>query len=225
MMSQQQGSQESPDQSTNEGEQWQGQAPPLQSPLPWLIQGKRRIPDGPKSDHPSTYDESIPPLSYRAQDDRQASISSSPKARESLKSGTSARVGEGARVEGRARVGGSQRVGGRAGVEGSQRVGASPTPTGDTGDMGDMGDMGYRQWRVPPWARPQRNNFGAMWLYVLVTMAILAFPMLCFLISVVVQFLALMILIVVGILLLTFTVFAIFWAMRKIDRMKPPFWW
>jgi hypothetical protein len=47
---------------------------------PWPIQSKRRKHEGPKSEHPSTYDESIPPLSYHAQDHRQAASSSSPKA-------------------------------------------------------------------------------------------------------------------------------------------------
>lgn len=209
VMSQQQDFQESSDQSTNEGEQWQGQVPPLQSPLPWLVQGKGQTSEGPKSEHPSTYDQSIPPLSYGAQDYRRAS-SSSPNVRESVKggAGTKGRTSE--------RGGASSRVGDSTGVGTSPRVGTSPTPTGEAG---------YRQysggWQVPPWARPQQNNFGAVWLYVLVIMAILVFPMLC----VLVQLVALTVLFILGILLLAFTAIAILWAIRKIDRIKPPSWW
>jgi hypothetical protein len=65
-MSQQQDSQGSSSQFEDYEEQY-----PLSSP--WLVQGKGRTHEGPKSEHPSTYDESIPPLSYHAQDYGQAS--------------------------------------------------------------------------------------------------------------------------------------------------------
>ena len=45
----------------------------------WLAQGKGKTYEGPKSEHPSTYDESIPPLSYRAQNSGQTSSTSFPR--------------------------------------------------------------------------------------------------------------------------------------------------
>ena len=68
-MNQQQDSQESSSQFENDKEQ-------SSLASPWVIQGKGSTYKGLKSEHPSTYDESIPPLSYGAQDHPQPSYSS-----------------------------------------------------------------------------------------------------------------------------------------------------
>jgi len=70
MMSQQQASQESSGQFEDDKEQ-------STSSSLWLLRSKGRKQGEPKSEHPSTFEESIPPLSYRAQDSGQASSTSS----------------------------------------------------------------------------------------------------------------------------------------------------
>lgn len=199
MMNQQQGSQESFNQSTNDGEQGWEQISgrdqpvlPLQPPSPWQIQGKGGTYEGPKSEHPSTYDESVPPLSYRAQDYRQASSSSSPN------------------NEASAGVGGSPRVGAGAKVGGGPRVRFSSTST------------------VPPWARPQQNNVGNLWIFGALIAAIMLFPVSCFIIKLLISFIplivfiALVVPIMLGVLLLAFVIIAIFWIIAKIHSI---FWW
>ena len=183
-MNQQQDSQESSGQFEDDREQ-----STLASP--WLIQGKGRTHEGPKSEHPSTYDESIPPLSYHAQDQVQTSSSSSPQA------------------------------------------GASPGATHKTSPQANAPKMAHRpysqytgSWQVPSWARPQQNNAGTIWFYVLA--AILALPVLWFIITVILPLVALVILIiliVLGVLLLAVVVIAVLWFISRLDSMKPPFWW
>src|SRR5579859_6252950 len=172
-MSQQQDSQGSSSQFQDEQEQ-----STLASP--WLVQGKRRGHEGPKSEHPSTFDESIPPLSYRAQDQRQVS-SSSPKTGESPEA-----------------------------VYKTSSEAATPK----------MARRPYSQytggWQVHAWARPQENNFGTIWLYVLI--AILALPVLWFIITVVLPLVALVVLVflvVLGILLLAFVIITALWFIGK----------
>jgi hypothetical protein len=159
---------------------------------PWLIQHKGRKHEGPKSEHPSTFDESIPPLSYRAQDQRQTSTSSSPA-----------------------------------------KAGASPGATYKTSPEADASKRAQRPysqytgtWQVPSWAKPQENHFGNIWFYVLI--AILALPVLWFIITVILPLVALVVLVVlvvVGILLLAFVIIAALWFIGRVDSMKPPFWW
>ena len=158
---------------------------------PWLIQDKGRAHEGPKSEHPSTYDEFIPPLSYRAQDQRQAS--SSPKAE------------------------------------------TRPAATHSTSSRADdlkMAHRSYNQytrdWQVPSWAKPQQNNSGAAWFFVLVVLGVLAFPVLYFVITVILPLIALfflIVLVVLGALLLAFVIIAALWIIGKLDNIEPPSWW
>lgn len=159
---------------------------------PWLIHGKGGTHEGPKSEHPSTYEESIPPLSYHAQDYKQASSSPSRKAEASPGSAHKASP-----------------------EAGTPKMAQRPYRHPYTGS-----------WQVPSWARPQQNNFGNIWLYVL--MAILALPVLWFVITVIlpiVFFVLLVLLAVLGSLLLACVVIAVLWFIGRFDSIKPPFWW
>lgn len=188
-MNQQQGSQESSDQSTDDGEQYS-------SPSPWQIQGRGRTDEGPKSEHPSTYDESIPPLSYHAQDHGQAfSSSSSPKV--------------GANPKESPRVGASP----------------SPTEADGLKMKYSPYSQYTGGWQVPSWARPQRNNFGIGWPFVWLSIAIIMLLVLCSIVKFLIVLLLVILPVVLGVLLLAFILSAIVWVIGKIDRIKPPFRW
>ena len=168
---------------------------------PWQIQGKGRTHEGPKSEHPSTYDESIPPLSYRAQDREQAP--SSPKAEGSIGVRGSTGGGTGARVRTSIRS------------EGSARSGASATRTDKY--------AGGRQ--VPSWARPQQNNSGTVWFYVLLAIiGILLLPVLYFILQLLFVVFIIVITVLIA-LLLAFVIIATLWFIGKLEDIKPPFWW
>jgi hypothetical protein len=164
---------------------------------PWLIQKKGRRHGGPKSEHPSTYDESIPPLSYHAQDQRQTSSSSPPQARVSL--------------------------------EATHKT----SPDGTTPQTAYRPYSQYTgSWQVPPWARPQQNNFEALQFFVWFIIAIALMPVLIFFIVnvlipllIVIFQIFLIVLFILGILLLAFAFIAILWIIGKINSIKPPFWW
>ncbi len=158
-MNQQQDSQGSSSQFEDDEEQY-----PLASP--WLVQGKGRTHEGPKSEHPSTYDESIPPLSYHAQDYGRVSSPSSPKV------GTSSRVGASPPPTYKT-------------SSGSDALKTAHRPYSQyTGG-----------WQVPPWARPQQSNSRSVWPYVLLAIGIFASPALCFvLINVIIPLIAMIVL-------------------------------
>jgi len=158
---------------------------------PWLIQDKGRTHEGPKSEHPSTYDESTPPLSYRAQDQRQASP--------------------------------------------SPKIGARPASAQKNFPEVDDLKMAHRPynqykggWQVPYWARTQQNNSGAAWLFVLVALCVLGFPVLYVIITVLIPLIALfflIVLVILGAFLLAVVIIATLWIIGKLDDMRPPSWW
>jgi hypothetical protein len=169
--------------------------------------------EAPKSEHPSTYDESIPPLSYHAQDAVQAS-SSSP---------------------------GTQRSAAKKPQKSRQSLNAGNSSDADAFETTYRPYSQYTgRWQVPPWARPQQNNAGALRNLILLIMGILLIPMLCVVLNSVLRAIIFLPFAVVGAIFFPFIMLAasllgiavlvlIFIAFlspgRKSGRIKPPLWW
>jgi hypothetical protein len=206
-MSQQQGSQESSDQSTDDGEHVEA-VQPLQSPSSWSMHGKGRTDAGPKSEHPSTYDESIPPGSCHAQDYGQGASSPSSRTTNST----------------------SQKP------KNSRRTpNAGNTSDADAFETRYRPYNHYtRGWLVPPWARPQQNNSGVLQTLVLLIIGIMLILAFCVIITVLIslqigilnfRLIPFTFLIVLITLLVAFTTIAMLWVTGKMERIKPPSWW
>ena len=189
-MGQQQDSQASSSQSEDAEEQ---QA----SSSHWLSQDRNRSREAPKSEHPSTYDESVPSLGYHAQDAAQTSSSSPRTQRSSTQNSQKNRRASNADL-------------------------ASDADAFETTYRPYSQYTG--RWQVPPWAQPQQNNAGTLQLLVLLMIDIIVFPALCVILRgvavvnmgawgfLVVPF------IILGALLLGFTILAFL----SIRRAKPP---
>jgi len=190
-MNQQQDSQESSSQLEDDKE-----ASTLSSPR--LIHGKGRTHEGPKSEHPSTYDESIPPLTYRAQDYGQASSSPSQNVEASLRTGDSPVPTD------------------------------RTSPEVNAPKMAQRPYSQYAgSWQVPSWARPQQNNSKTLrflvWLIIILMLSPLLYALIQFLLITLLA--ALVFLVILGILLVAFVIVAALWFIGRIDGMKPPFRW
>jgi hypothetical protein len=174
----------------------------------WLLQGKNGDRKVPKSEHPSTYDESIPALSYRAQNTAQIPSPAPETQKSSAQNPQKSRQSSNADL-------------------------ASDADAFETTYRPYSQYTG--RWQVPPWARPQQNNTGTLRLLILLIIDIVVFPALCvflqgvtmlhlgalnlLLIPFIVLFVAL------GGLLLSFTMFAFLSMRGKTGRIKPPRWW
>lgn len=103
---------------------------------PYYWSTKQKTGDMPKNEHPSTFEESIPPYGYKAQDTASSASSASSTQKQQSE----------------------QRSGATYEQRTHQRKGFSPD--------GDAFETGYRpyatmqQQYAPPWARPQRNRMG-----------------------------------------------------------------
>lgn len=113
---------------------------------------KSRKSDTPKDEHPSTFEETIPPYSYRAQD--QINQNTADPAYSAHFHETNARIRQARR----------------------ERF----SPDGDALENGYRPDQRQQYFQVPPWARPQpqRNGHILRWLIILVMMIILIKPLL-----------------------------------------------
>ena len=121
------------------------------SPRPYRSTEKSRTGDILKNEHPSTYEESIPPYSYQAQD---AAASQRRRAEEE-------------------RAANAQR-------EAEWRKRQQFSPDGDAFEYGYRPYMQYNRWQqVPPWARGrQRNRSIWRWVGIALLAALLFKPLL-----------------------------------------------
>jgi hypothetical protein len=198
-MSQQQDSQGSLGQSEDDEEQH------VLSSLRLMYEKDRRH-QVPKSEHPSTYDTSIPPLSYHAQDAVQASSSHL---------GTEKSTAQNNRQ--------SANAGNTSDIDAFETTYCPYSQY--TG-----------RWQVPPWAKPQQNNAGTLQILLLLLIAIIVFPGICIVTLFIMllpvdgtrYILSLFMMLgsfVLCAMLLVFALIAIVSLMRKIRRIKPPSWW